>query len=270
MTTSSSKNTESTTGALTSHRVLSFEGADAASFLQGYLTCDTDKLDPNAALPGAFTNLKGRVVANGWVWGSAIHVQMLIAASLTETVANFLKPYMNFSKTKLNVADAAPAAILLAASDRVPSMIQIGSYGGLLAETSDQTHDLSPQWLDCCIAVNEPILNAATSGTYLPQMLGLTKSGAVSFDKGCYLGQEIVARAEHRGAVKRRLRRASYESSIALDPGMKLIDDTGRARATLICASDSEALLVGSDDLSGQQRWFAEDTPVTIDLATGP
>jgi len=104
VTSSNSKTNPKATGALQSHRVLSFEGTDAASFLQGYLTCDTELLSADTALPGAFTNLKGRVVANGWVWGTATHVQMLIAASLSEIVANFLKPYLNFSKTKLGVA----------------------------------------------------------------------------------------------------------------------------------------------------------------------
>lgn len=268
MTTSSSNDTQATIGALTSHRVLSFDGTDAASFLQGYLTCDTDKLKSDTALPGAFTNLKGRVVANGWVWGEATQVQMLVVASLTEAVANFLKPYMNFSKTKLSVADESPTAILLNASKPVPNTIQIGSYGGLLTETSKQTLDLSPQWLERCIAVNEPVLSEATSGTYLPQMLGLTKMGAVSFDKGCYLGQEIVARAEHRGEVKRRLQRISYAAQIKPVPGAKLTDESGRVRATLICASTNAALIVSSEDLSGTQQWFAEDTPVAVDIAT--
>lgn len=267
MTSSNSKTNPKATGALQSHRVLSFEGTDAASFLQGYLTCDTELLSADTALPGAFTNLKGRVVANGWVWGTATHVQMLIAASLSEIVANFLKPYLNFSKTKLGVAASAPSAMLVTASERVPNMIQIGSYGAISAETSDQTNDLSADWLNCCIAANEPVLTEATSGTYLPQMLGLTHMGAVSFNKGCYLGQEIVARAEHRGEVKRRLRRTSYEAEIKPEPGAKITDESGRVRATLICASTNAALFVSSEDLTGTQHWFVEDVPVIVDIA---
>ena len=102
-------------GTLESHRVLTFSGADASSFLQGYLTCDTDELVTHAALPGAFTNLKGRVVANGWVWGNSNEVQVLVSTSLGEKLGEFLKPYLNFSRTKLDIGTSAPVVRLNAA-----------------------------------------------------------------------------------------------------------------------------------------------------------
>jgi len=251
-----------------SHRLLSFDGNDAASFLQGYLTCDTSKLDSRTALACAFTNLKGRVVANGWVWGQATAVRMLLSASLTDVVADFLKPYLNFSKTKLTVANTPPIATL-AATNSAPEaaeMVLIGTYGAVLEAPPDsalhQREDLSAQWLEHCIAAHEVVVTAKTSGIYLPQMLGLTKIGAVAFDKGCYLGQEIVARAEHRGEVKRKLCRASHNAKFELEPGCKLVDKAGKIQATLICASATAALLVSSDSPSGTQRWYVEDKPI--------
>jgi len=269
-----SKQSDSLTGTLASHRILSFDGTDAASFLQGYLTCDTDKLETQTALPGAFTNLKGRVVANGWVWGEATAVRMLLATSLTETVAEFLKPYMNFSKTKLSVANTAPVVTLLGPvtkdTQETQDLIQIGTDRGLskaLGEMPDsQLTDISSEWLERCIAADEVVVTKASSETYLPQMLGLTKIGAVSFDKGCYLGQEIVARAEHRGEVKRRLRRATHSAQTKLASGSKVTDKHGKVRANLICASKSAALLVSSDDLTGEQHWFIDDRPLVLTL----
>jgi len=61
------------------------------------------------------------------------------------------------------------------------------------------------------------LVNSDSSEQYLPQMLGLASSGAINFDKGCYLGQEIVARAQHRGAVKRQLVRLTWQSSPGQD-----------------------------------------------------
>jgi folate-binding protein YgfZ len=239
--------------------VLSFRGPDAASFLQGYLTCDTDKLNNTTAIAGAFTNLKGRVVASGWVWGELSDVSMLLPVSVSKTVAEFLKLYMNFSRTKLSIADTSPHATLLSSqTDHQPNhTVRIGTYGAVFTsrdceEENDSAKDLSETWLEECLACNEAVVTLPVSGAYLPQMLGLTDLGAVAFDKGCYLGQEVVARAQHRGEVKRRLRHASYAPSNSDQPvtllaaGETLIDSKGKRMGSVICATQTAAQIVTS------------------------
>lgn len=262
------------TGLLGSHRVLKFAGPDAATFLQGYLTCDTDKLDPHNALPGAFTNLKGRVVANGWVWGSASEVQMLVSRDLTDTCAEFLKMYLNFAKTKLEIQPEPPLAHLntrettSTASD-LKSAVSVGAGKWLLASGA-QTEDMSSAWLAHTIRHNEALVTQATSGSLLPQMLGLTELGAVSFEKGCYLGQEVVARAQHRGEVKRRLQNISYVSEAVLPAGATVDDEAGKRVAVVINATavpsneSASALVVSSvDKLAGAQLHY-NGTPVSV------
>ncbi len=254
-------------GLLHSHRIVQFTGPDAATFLQGYLTCDTDQLTPDKAIAGAFTNLKGRVVANGWVWGSASEVQMLVSAELTDTCAEFLKPYLNFAKTNLSYESCSPAACL--SSEPVPG-VAVGDGKYLLTDTDlldatnikqDSETDLSLAWLAHTIDHSEVLVTAATSGTLLPQMLGLTELGAVSFEKGCYLGQEVIARAQHLGAVKRQLRRIVYTCDQAVPAGATLEDETGKRVAVLIntiqppTAATAKALIVSSvTDCTGA-RW---------------
>lgn len=254
-------------GTLASHRVLTFAGADAASFLQGYLTCDTAQLSTSEATPGAFTNLKGRVVANGWVWGDTIRVQMLVPSSLTQAVSDFLKPYMNFSRTKLSIAEQPPFVALPAgevpAGEVTAGEVAIGTDRRVIQATQTGP-DLSTEWLAACIAHNEAVVTAAVSGTYLPQMLGLTELGAVSFDKGCYLGQEVVARAEHRGAVKRRLRRARYKAASPLLPGGVLTDVAGKRLGNVVCATEDAVLLVSAVDELGTETWLVDELEVTL------
>ena len=91
-----------------------------------------------------------------------------------------------------------------------------GPFGWSLVSPSDAG---SAEDLDgLCIDAGFGLVSAPVCEKFLPQMLGLTDIGAVSFDKGCYLGQEVVARAQHRGEVKRRIRRFRYRGA-APTPG---------------------------------------------------
>lgn len=247
--------------------MVQFAGPDAANFLQGYLTCDTTKLTDQQAQPGAFTNLKGRVVANGWVWGNATNVQMLISVELTQAVAEFLKMYLNFAKTNLSVAPFAPE-VALAESTQEDINLGAGktlrSTGFTAPADSAEQQDLSLAWLDHTISQREVLITTATSATLLPQMLGLTDLGAVSFDKGCYLGQEVVARAQHRGEVKRRLRHIEFSAEQAIPAGASLDDDNGKRVAIVINASSQQALIVTAVDELAGMRWNVAGTPVQL------
>ena len=82
--------------------VLSFEGSDAATFLQGYLTCDTQTLTPDRLQAWALCNLKGRVVANGWGYAVAPErIDLLVHVTLAQALQGFFKPYLMFAKTEL-------------------------------------------------------------------------------------------------------------------------------------------------------------------------
>ena len=78
------------------------------------------------------------------------------------------------------------------------------------------------RWRRLAVAAGEPEIYAATSEEFVAQMLNLDVLGAIAFDKGCYTGQEVIARAHYRGRVKRRLQRFVTHSPLRLEPG-----DTG-------------------------------------------
>lgn len=197
---------------------LRLAGPDAAAFLQGYLTADLDHLTPHRALPMAYCNLKGRVLASGWATGSPADVLLVVDASVAAPLATDLGKYLLFAKAKLGAApeDVAfvDSAAFPAGSVALPPtgcrLLPAAGRGGRSAAAVGG-HDAAAA---ACAASGFVVVSAPVSQRFLPQMIGLTEAGAVSFAKGCYLGQEVVARAEHRGQVKQALRRFRAEGGL--------------------------------------------------------
>ena len=213
-------------------------GPNLRTFLQGYITCDLDDLQPGTALPMAITEIKGRVVANGWVLEKEEHLVLLIHASVIDVVHQHLLPYMRFARCELTV-DPSPFYVTQNLEER---STEFSVNGEKYSFTDEKTaaYDLDQFQIETGYAlVTEP-----TSGKFLPQMLNLTEFDAVSFTKGCYLGQEVVARAQHRGQVKRRLLLASHDSnSVAI--GDQVQTRSGD-KAVIVAQSSGSALVVVS------------------------
>lgn len=182
-----------------------FVGPDAAAFLQGYVTADLEALAPGSALPMALCNLKGRVVANGWAAGESNHVHLLVHPSVVAILGGELGKYLLFAKSKLGEAQSGVRLSPSAPPDAF-ELPPVGYYATL--STPDEGH---AAFANACADSGFVLVTEAIAGGFLPQMIGLTEVGAVNFAKGCYLGQEVVARAEHRGRVKQQLRRYGFE-----------------------------------------------------------
>jgi folate-binding protein YgfZ len=227
--------------------VAAFEGPDVRRFLQGYLTCDTADLGDTRLLPAAICSLKGRVVVNGWcVAPAAEQVLFVIHRSLFDTLAKMLQVYLRFSKTRLE--DRSDALLVLAGTglDAGASGLVIDATRRLfLCDSVEAAAELwrahphlsAAEWQARLIDDGIPLVSAATSDAFLPQMLNLPRLGAIDFDKGCYLGQEVVARAQHRGQVKRQLLRLAWTGSASPEAGAELLDADGRARAVIVQAA---------------------------------
>ena len=184
---------------------MDFAGPDAAAFLQGYVTADLEALEPGCGLPMALCNLKGRVIANGWAAGESNHVRLLVHPSVVPILARELGKYLLFAKSKLNQAKTGVRLSPVASSDAY-ELSPVGHYATL--STTDDGH---AEFANACADSGFVLVTEAIAESFLPQMIGLTGVGAVNFAKGCYLGQEVVARAEHRGQVKQQLRRYEFE-----------------------------------------------------------
>lgn len=185
---------------------LSLVGADARRFMQGYVTSDLNALVEDVATPTACCNIKGRVLANGWAAGRADLVQLFVHESVAQGLAAHLAKYLVFAKCSLE-RDAERFAIAEAPAG---DAISLEPFGWLASSSGENADELDRRCIDAGVA----IVSAPVAERFLPQMLGLADLGAVSFAKGCYLGQEVVARAQHRGDVKRHLARFLWRGAL--------------------------------------------------------
>lgn len=246
--------------------VLELQGSDASGFLQGYLTADTNALDPTRAVFGAYCDIKGRVIADLLVVTTDGGLLLATHQSLVEPIRESLAKYLAFSRCKLIDArndwlvfgllgsdvDGATEATAPWAVQRHDGCVQValpGPTGWLCIATTDQASHVwstfrdargGPEpWLEREITAGIAHLEAATSGHFLPQMLGYEELGGLSFSKGCYLGQEVVTRAQHRGQVKRRLGRWTFSDAPPPAAGTPLLDDGDARCGTVIQAAAS-------------------------------
>lgn len=247
--------------------LLTLSGSDCASFLQGYVTADTAVF--NDSWQGcAFTNLKGRVVATALARRrEADVIELVISSDLVEPLQAFLAKYLMFARSTLSVSEQTVVTLL---GDVAPSERWFDG-AGLRLEGSQEADTLeAAAWHQARLNAGIAWVSAATSEVYLPQMLGLVELGYVSFDKGCYLGQEIVARAAHRGEVKRRLTRLAWRGATAPAEGDDVLQADKRI-GSIVDASCSPtdngsgvALAVINGELSGSVTGAATAWQATI------
>ena len=231
---------------LDNEALLHLEGPDTLTFLQGQLTCDTRKLSSEQALPGLYCTPQGRVICDFLLLQLAPgHVALRLRSELRADSAATLAKYIVFSKSRLLADDddwrlvgcwgPGAASALRGAFGEVPGgqyqisqgegrvLVQTdaggemfecllqGAQAGTLLDRLQQ--DASPAartaWEASLIRAGVPRIAAATSGEFIPQMLNYDLTGHVSFSKGCYTGQEVIARMHYRGKPKRRLYLAS-------------------------------------------------------------
>ncbi|HUH92979.1 MAG TPA: folate-binding protein [Casimicrobiaceae bacterium] len=227
--------------------VIAIEGPDAASFLQGQFTNDVTRLEAGASQRSAWCSPKGRVLANFLLRrASAERFELLLPGALVEPIAQRLRMYV--LRAKVGVADASGETVRLglggpAAAAGVAATIggtptvhrSITLDGASLVVLADNRFLLlaSPEaapalwnalaararpagfvcWEWLTVRAGVPVVTPATQELFLPQMLNLDALGAVAFDKGCYAGQEIVARAQYLGRLKERLALAHVDAA---------------------------------------------------------
>ena len=215
--------------------VLRLRGADARSFLQGQVSNEVTRLGPGRSLLAGFHNPQGRVIALLRLLQLAPEdVIAVLPRELVGVAAQRLGKYVLRAKVKLaddsaqwtltglmvptgsSAAAQLPANVDEAARCGESIAVRVGTEPPRWLLVSPATHppeladsaSVKPEaWLRLTIAAGEPQVYATTSEEFVAQMLNLDALGAIAFDKGCYTGQEVIARAHYRGRVKRRLQR---------------------------------------------------------------
>lgn len=231
---------------LDNEALLHLEGPDTLTFLQGQLTCDTRKLSCEQALPGLYCTPQGRVICDFMLLQLASdHFALRLRSDLRAGSAAALAKYIVFSKSRLRADDddwrligcwgPGAATVLREIFGRVPAgqyaacqdegrvLVQTDTRGEMfecLLRDEQASHllrelqvtasaDSRAAWEARVIRAGNARIEAATSGEFIPQMLNYDLTGHISFSKGCYTGQEVIARMHYRGKPKRRLYLAS-------------------------------------------------------------
>ena len=263
--------------------VLQVSGEDAASFLQGQLSVDVESLRPRESTFGAYCTPKGRMLASFLLWRDETGFLAALSRDLAAATQKQLSKFVLRSKVK--VLDASDSIVLagaagpnseraLSASPGTPLRLSDGRLLHALSSAAapgilrgiELADAARWRWLD--IRAGLPWITAATRDQLIPQMANLELIGGVSFDKGCYTGQEIVARTQHLGAVKRRTFLANVAAQAR--PGDALYsDDLGaQASGTVINAEPSPD--GGYDLLAAVHTSSRERSAVHLQSPEGP
>jgi folate-binding protein YgfZ len=217
---------------LNRYGLLSVAGADARAFLHAQLTSDIQHLGADRAALAGWCSAKGRLLATFLVIPAPDGFLLQLARDLTAPVAKRLSLFVLRSKVKITdvsdawaqfgVWDADFEQPEVAWSDR-RARVRVGErrYLELLFETDslEAPNAAEVEWTRQEIRAGRPLITAATQDQFVPQMVNLEQLGGVDFKKGCYPGQEIVARAQFRGQVKRRMVRGQAPAGVSLAPG---------------------------------------------------
>lgn len=196
---------------------LKISGVDAVKFLQGYTTCDLDGLKETSVQLGAICNLQGRMLTSFLVVRQETDLILRMDRSLIDKTMQFLNKYIVFSKAKLqDISDSyhcfgragktGENRALCADGDQFT--IDLGNRQEIWQPVDrDDAIDPGTNWRDLEIEQGVAWVTESNSEKFLPQMFAYHLLDGIDFNKGCYLGQEIVARMQYRGELKRRLHR---------------------------------------------------------------
>lgn len=221
--------------------VIKVSGLDAAKFLQGQLTCDVNALQPGEQTLGAYCNIKGKVDSLFRLWRLKDDYYLRMPEGLIEPTLTELQKYAIFSKVtlqnvsnqicgfgianqQLNFEFATPELALLeiTANHRYEIFGPIKALEKAWHYCINHANHVDPEvWEVLDIQAQLPELYPQTIGDFFPHDLNLATLNAVSFTKGCFRGQEIVARMQHRGKLKRGLYQFT-SSDNGINPGAEI------------------------------------------------
>lgn len=215
--------------------VIEVSGADSAKFLQGQLTCNINDLSDSQASIAAFCTAKGRVISSLIIIKTADGFCLLLPASLLDKVLKKLQMYVLRSAVKLvdqrqqwavyglqtqESANPEQPVFSVNQADFITIKLPSAVSRYLMIKpiqspvTVNQTSDDAWRYQD--IVDGLPWFEFEQSEQYTPQMLNIDQLGGISFTKGCYTGQEIVARTHYLGKAKRSLFAAQSNQLLAL------------------------------------------------------
>jgi folate-binding protein YgfZ len=285
--------------------LIACSGEDAQNFLHGQLSNDVKALTPERSEYAAYCTAKGRMLANFLLWQEEQTYYLQLSRSLLPSMQKRLVMYVMRSKVKL--ADASESRLVLglagstargvlqdlfsALPEQAHQIVRDSANGILIAlpgnrfqliaepEAAKRVWQklaavLTPvgtpcwEWLE--IRNGIPLLTPSTQEQFVPQMANMELIGAVNFHKGCYPGQEIVARTQYLGQLKRRMVLAHVAGAVMPQPGDALFGSAMEAQASGMVVNAQAAPDGGYDLLAVMQTADISAGAVHFKSVDGP
>jgi tRNA-modifying protein YgfZ len=247
-------------------------GKGAKQFLQGQLTCDLEEINAEQSRLGAHCDIKGRIIASFRLFFYQNDYYFVLPRSTLPLLLTSLQKYVVFSKVTLtdvskdwqkiglygpSIKDLLNAQKLYIAKENgfaesahklslsIPSPVPRSI---LLAPASEPIGFMDAKfeqqsinhWHLLDIIAGIPTIYPETSGQFTPHQLNFPQIGGVSFKKGCYIGQEIIARTHYLGKSKSRLYRVSFLANNFILPGTPLFDSDQKIKKGRLIMSAKE------------------------------
>lgn len=288
---------------LSHHGVIRVRGADAASFLHGQLTSEVTTLPSDEARLAAFCTAKGRMLASFVVLKPAAdEVWLVCGADVLPATIKRLRMFVLRAKAVLDEGDGAlqvlglsGSALTAACGGSLPSVwrrvplaeghlvrlpdavdgdarwprgLWVGptARAAGLREGQPALTTAAWDWLE--VASGVAPVKAATAEAFVPQMLNYELLGGVNFQKGCYPGQEIVARSQYRGTLKRRTQHV--HGTAAMQPGAEVFWSGDAAQPSGLVASAAPHPVDGWDALVELKLAALDGGSLHLGSAEGP
>ena len=280
-------------------------GDDAQTFLHGQLSNDVKQLAAGRSEYAAYCSAKGRMLANFLLWREDQTYYLQLARSLLPAVQKRLAMFVLRAKVRLDdasdtrpvlgMAGKAAAAALQEFFPALPKsphhLVRDPAHGTLIALSGDRFQLIAepesaqrlwgrlarvltavgtPCWKWLEIRNGIPLITPATQEQFVPQMANMELIGAVSFQKGCYPGQEIVARTQYLGQLKRRMILAHIEGESAPQAGDSLFGNDLDAQANGMVLNAQAAPDGGYDLLAVVQTASIGAAALHLESADGP
>jgi len=241
--------------------ILDVTGEDAQSFLHAQVPSDIRTLNAERAQISGWCTAKGRLLTTFVIWPIENGYRLVLAADVRDAIAKRLKMYVMRLKVQVTPATDVVYGLLNPATQLNDHPLpttewQVAHIDQLTAIRLDSSRDLltGPEselqalagteatnnavaWILSDIAQGFPLVVQATSEHYVPQMVNLDKLGGVSFKKGCYPGQEIVARTHYLGKIKRHLYRVASAHPLVAGAEVRSSVLNGQACGSLLTAA---------------------------------
>jgi tRNA-modifying protein YgfZ len=275
---------------LAQEALLHITGPDSLKFLQGQVTCDTRKIDAAHARPGAYCTPQGRVVCDFLLFEVGHeHFALRMRGDIRASAAVVFGKYIIFSKAKLDATRDDWTAVAVWGEEAAQALTEVFAaspterYGvcrtddAIVVQADEAGHQFEcflqsarsearlaqmaarmqgaaeAQWQALQITEGIARIEVATTGEFVPQILNYDLTGHISFNKGCYTGQEVVARLHYRGKPKRRSHLASLSGLECCAAGAAVFDaESGQNVGNIInCSATADgavALVAATGD----------------------